>query len=129
MGKILDVFNDNREKINSELSDNFDKIVDLLKEKGIYKEEEEKHGFLEDSDNLGIISMFTHMDTGGYYAEFVEALTEARENVVAELVRRKLIFMCMFCRPLFVLFLLAFALSVFFDIQILITPLVSSNSS
>jgi hypothetical protein len=32
--------------------------------------------------------MFTHMDAGGYYAEFVEALTEARDNVVAELVLR-----------------------------------------
>jgi hypothetical protein len=128
MGKILDVFNDNSDEIISRLSENLPKIVNLLQEKGVYKEEE-THGLLEDSDNLGIISMFTHMDTGGYYAEFVEALTEARENVVAELVRRKLIFMCMFCRPLFVLFLLAFALSVFFDIQILIIPLVSSNSS
>jgi len=40
--------------------------------------------------------------------------------------------MCMFGRLLFfpfVLFLLAIVLSVLFDIQILITPLVSSNSS
>ena len=37
-------------------------------------------------------------------------------------------FMCMFCRSFFVLFLLAIVLP-FFYLQILITPLVSSNSS
>ena len=128
MGKILDVFNDNSDEIISRLSENLPKIVNLLQEKGVYKEEE-KHDLPEDNFYVVVKNMFSHVDAGGYYAEFVEALTEARENVVAELVRRKLIFMCMFCRPLFVLFLLAFALSVFFDIQILITPLVSSNSS
>jgi hypothetical protein len=95
MGKILDVFNDNKDEIIRRLSGNLPEIVNLLQVKGVYKEEE-SHGLLEDNVDLVIFNMFTHMDAGGYYAEFVEALTEARDNVVAELVRRKLIFMCMF---------------------------------
>ena len=119
MGKILDVFNDNRDVISSRLSENIPKIVNLLQEKGVYKEKE-KHDLLDENFYLVVKNLFSHVDAGGYYAEFVEALTEAREKVVAELVKSKLIFMCM-CfvdRCLF-----------FFDIQILITPLVSSNSS
>ena len=43
---------------------------------------------------------------------------------------RSLVFMCMFCRSLFVLFLLAIELSLsFLDLRILNIPLVSSNSS
>ena len=111
MGKIVDVFNDNRDEIIRRLSKNLPEIVKLLQEKGVYKEEE-TNGLLEDKVFLVIKKMFSHVEAGGYYAEFVEALTEAKDNVVAELVRRKLIFLCMFCRSLFVLFLLAFALSV-----------------
>ena len=128
MGKILDVFKDNRDEIVRRLSENLPKIVKLLQEKEVYKEEE-THGLLENRVYLAIFNMFTHVDAGGYYAEFVEALTEARENVVAELVRRKLIFMCMFCRSLFVLFFGPLRCLFFFNIQIMITPLVSSNSS
>ena len=102
MGKILDIFNDNRDVIISRLSENLPKIVNLLQEKGVYKEEE-KHDLLEENFYLVVKSMFFHVDAGGYYAEFVEALTEAKEKVVADLVKGKLIFMCMFCRSLFVL--------------------------
>ena len=44
-------------------------------------------------------------------------------------VSRSLVFMCMFCRLLFVLFLFATLLSVLLRFTILITLLVSSNSS
>ena len=125
MGKILDVFNDNRDEISRRLSNNLPKIVDLLQEKGVYKEGE-KHDLLEENFYLVVKKLFSHVDAGGYYAELVEALTEAGEPVVAKLIKCKLIFMCMFCRSLFVLFLFCLF---FFDIQILITPLVSSNSS
>jgi hypothetical protein len=116
MGKILDVFNDNRDVIIKRLSESLPKIANLLQEKGVYKEKEKR----DENFYLEVKNLFSHVDAGGYYAEFVEALTEAREKVVADLVKGKLIFMCM-CfvdRCLF-----------FFDIQILITPLVSSNSS
>ena len=95
MGKILEVFNDNKDVIIRRLSENFHKIVNFLQEKGVYKEEE-KQNPQEVSFYHLVDNMFSQMDAGGYYAEFVEALTEARDNVVAELVRRKLIFMCMF---------------------------------
>ena len=111
MGKILEVFQDNREVIIRGLSQNLRTIVDLLQENGVYKEEE-THGLLKDKPYLVVYAIFSHGDAGGYYDEFVDALTEAGVFGVAELVRRKLICMCMFCRSLFVLFLSAFALSV-----------------
>ena len=111
MGKILQIFHDNRDVILRGLSLNLSKIVDLLQKKGVYKEEE-THGLQDDSLYNIVKNIFSRVDAGGYYAEFVDALTEAGKKSVAKLVRRKLICMCMFCRSLFVLFLLAIALSV-----------------
>jgi len=54
--------------------------------------------------------------------EFIPGLSRVR-------VIRSLVLCVMLCRSLFVLFLLANVLSSFFDLRILITPLVSSNSS
>ena len=110
-GEDTGIFKENRDVILRNLSQNLHKIVHLLQGKGVYKVEE-THGLLEDKIVLVVHNIFSRVDAGGYYTEFVDALTEAGEKGVAALVRRKLICMYMFCRSLFVLFLLAFALSV-----------------
>ena len=91
MGKILEVFQDNREVIIRGLAQHFRTIIDLLQEKGVYKAEE-THGLLKDKPYLVVYAIFAHVDAGGYYAEFVDALTEARVYAVAELVKRKFIY-------------------------------------
>ena len=121
MGKLLEVFKDNTDVIIRRLSENLHKIVKLLQENGVYKEEE-THDLLKHQPYLVVKKMFSHVDAGGYYAEFIDALTNAKEYSVAEFVKGKLIFMCMFCRSLFVLLYFFFwplRCLFFFDIQIL----------
>ena len=121
MGKLLEVYKDNRDVIIRRLSENLPKIVKLLQENGVYKEEE-THDLLKHQPYVVVKKLFSHVDAGGYYAEFIDALTDAKEYRVAEFVKGKLIFMCMFCRSLFVLLYFFFwplRCLFFFDIQIL----------
>jgi uncharacterized membrane-anchored protein len=57
-----------------------------LQENGVYKEGE-THDLLKHQPFLVVKKLFSHVDAGGYYAEFIDALTDAEEYSVAELVQ------------------------------------------